>query len=114
MKAIASKYFKWSAPRRAGKLAYTRALKKLQSQNHAKFHQKGWEVRVLAPTRENSCSLRIVRNRTGSIIRPNNEYWKRSHANILKGALPGGRVISVHARAKKVAVSEMPEIALVA
>ena len=39
---------------------------------------------------EKVCRTRIVQNRMGSIFKPNNEYLKRSHAKIIKGALPGG------------------------
>ena len=39
--------------------------------------------------------LRIVQNLSGSIFRPNDEYWKWLHAKIVKGALPQGRDISV-------------------
>ena len=34
--------------------------------------------------REKGCRLRIVRNRTGSIFRLNNENWKRSRTKIIK------------------------------
>ena len=52
----------------------------------------------------------------GSIFRTNNEYWKRSPTEIMKGVLPGGDGIlaSTIGRAKEVAVSESREIARVA
>ena len=66
--------------------------------------------------REKDYRLRIVQNRMGSVLRPNNEYCKRSRAKIIKGALPGETRIlaSVNGRAKKVFISESCKIARVA
>ena len=52
----------------------------------------------------------------GSISRPNNEYWIRSHTKIINGALPEGDGVlaCVNGRANEVAVSESREIAWVA
>ena len=48
-----------------------------------------------------------------SLFRPNNEYWKRSPIEIIRGALPrgDGTLASAIGRAKEVAFSEMREIA---
>ena len=61
---------------------------------------------------ECGCRLGIARNRTGSIFRPNNKYWKQSRAKIIKGVLPGmdGILACVNGRANKVAFSESREI----
>ena len=66
--------------------------------------------------REKGCRLIIARNRTGSIFRPNNKYWKRSRTKIVNGTLPGGDGIlaCVNGRANVVAVSESREIVRVA
>ena len=48
------------------------------------------DIGVRDCVREKGCCLRVARNRTGSIFRPNNEYWKWSRAKIIKGALLGG------------------------
>ena len=39
---------------------------------------------------EKGCSIKITRDRTGSIFRPNNEYWKWSGEKIINRALSGG------------------------
>ena len=50
----------------------------------------GRDINVHDCAGEKDCSLRIARNRMGSIFRPNNEYLMRSHAKIIKRALLGG------------------------
>ena len=67
-------------------------------------------------TLEKGCRLRIVRNRTGSIFRPNNEYCKPSRTKIIKVALPirDGIFVCVNGRADEVSVSESREIGRVA
>ena len=67
-------------------------------------------------SRERDCRLGIARNYTASTFRPNNEYWKRSPTEIIKGALPrgDGTLASAIGRAKEVAFSELREIARVA
>ena len=57
-----------------------------------------------------------MRNPTGSIFRPNNEYWKRARTKIIKVALPirDGIFVCVNGRANEDAVSESREIARVA
>ena len=57
-----------------------------------------------------------MRNRTGSIFRPNNESWKQSRTKIMKVALPirDGIFVCVNGRANEVAVSESREIVRVA
>ena len=52
--------------------------------------REGWDISVRVCTRENGCRFRISPNQTCSTFRPNNEYWKQSHAKIIKGAHPGG------------------------
>ena len=66
--------------------------------------------------REKSCRLIIVQNGTGCTFRPNNEYSKWSRAKIIKGVITGGVGILAYAigSAKRVAVLESHEIALVA
>ena len=39
---------------------------------------------------EKGCCLKIAQNLTGSILRPNNEYWKRSRGKIIKRVLLRG------------------------
>ena len=46
--------------------------------------QEGRDIRVRNLASEKDCRLRIARNCTGSIFRPSNEYWKQSHAKIIK------------------------------
>ena len=46
-------------------------------------------ARKLEKLLENGCNLRITRNCTGRIFRPNNKYWKCSRAKIIKRALLG-------------------------
>ena len=48
------------------------------------------DISVRDWARENGGRLEILRNRMGSIFRPYNEYWKRSRAKSIKGALLGG------------------------
>ena len=77
---------------------------------------RGGDISVREWARERGCGLRIARNHTGFIFKPNNEYWKQSRAKIIKGALPEGpRILEcVNGRAKEVVVSELCEIAWVA
>ena len=48
--------------------------------------QEGRDISV----RGKGCHLRIAQNRTCTIFRPNNEYWKQSRAKIINGVIPGG------------------------
>ena len=52
--------------------------------------REGRDISVHDWAHEKGCRLRIARNQTGSIFRPNNEYWKPLRVKIIKGALPGG------------------------
>ena len=51
---------------------------------------EGLDISMHDGARDNCCHVRIARNCTGSIYRPNNEYWKLLRAKIIKEALPGG------------------------
>ena len=77
---------------------------------------EGWDISVHDCVCEKGCCLRIARNRTGSIFRPNNDYWKRSCMKIIKGVPPGlaGILACAISYSKKVAVSKSREIAWVA
>ena len=65
---------------------------------------------------EKGCRDGNMQNHTGSTFWPNNKYWNRSCAKIVKGALPkrAGILACVIGHAKKVALSESREIARVA
>ena len=52
--------------------------------------RQGCDISMCDWEREKGCRLGIARNRTSSIFMPNNEYWKRSRAKIINGALLGG------------------------
>ena len=55
-----------------------------------KVHSReGRDISVRDWALENCCPLRIGRIRTGSIFRPNNDFWKQSCAKIIKGTLSG-------------------------
>ena len=60
----------------------TRKLKKERS-------REGWDISLHDCARESGYRLGIVQNGTGSIFRANNDCWTRSHAKIIKRALPG-------------------------
>ena len=62
--------------------------------------------------RENGGPLRIARNRTGSIFRPNSKYKMRSRTKIIKKSPPGRA--GILPCAENVAVSKSREMAQVA
>ena len=51
--------------------------------------REGRGISVHDCAREKGCRLKIARNRTRSIFRPNNDDWEQSREKVLKGALPG-------------------------